>query len=170
MDWLKSIAPTIATALGGPLGGLAYEAISKAMGVSQEDAKSMLDRGKMTADQIAAVQQAELALKAKALELNLNFEDLAVKDRTNARDMQKATNSFIPPALAVLVTLGFFGILTALMLGYTKTLDASANNALMIMLGSLGAAWTGIITFYFGSSNSSQAKDKMLFNSTPTKD
>ena len=162
MDWLKSIAPTIFTAISGPLGGLAYEAVSKAMGVTQDDAKTMLESGKMTADQIAAVQQAELALKAKALELNLDFESLAVQDRASARDMQKVTQSVVPPVLAFAVTFGFFGILTGLMLGYAKT-----SNELLVMLGSLGTAWTGVIAFYFGSSSGSQAKDKMLYQSTP---
>jgi hypothetical protein len=35
MDWLKQIAPTIATALGGPLAGMAVSAISKAIGVDE---------------------------------------------------------------------------------------------------------------------------------------
>jgi len=162
MDWLKTIAPTIATAIGGPLGGLAYEAISKVLGISQDDAKKMLDDGKLTADQIASVQQAEIALKAKAQELGLDFEQLAVQDRKSARDMQTNTHSFIPPALAIMVTLGFFGILVGLMMETFKTSDA-----LLLMLGSLGTAWTAIMSFYFGSSAGSQAKDAMLHKSSP---
>ena len=162
MDWLKSIAPTIFTALGGPLGGLAYEAVSKVMGVSQDDAKTMLESGKLTADQIASVQQAEIALKAKAQELGLDFEKLAVEDRASARQMQSATHSWIPPFLAVGITVGFFGILYALMSD-----RVTKSDELMIMLGSLSTAWTGVIAFYFGSSAGSQRKDELIHNSTP---
>ena len=163
MDWLKTIAPTIATALGGPFGGLAYEAVSKVLGVSQDDAKKMLDDGKLTADQIASVQQAEIALNAKAQELGLDFEKVAVEDRSSARAMQSNTHSWIPPFLAVGITVGFFGILYALM-----TDKVTKSDELMIMLGSLSTAWTGVIAFYFGSSAGSQAKDQLLHQSTPS--
>ena len=164
MNWLAQIAPTIASAVGGPLGGLAYETISKVMGIGQDDAKKMLDEGKLSGDQIASLQQAEIALKAKAQELGLDFEKLSVEDRKSARDMQVATKSWLPPTLAILVTIGFFSILTGLMLGRVEH-----GAEIDIMLGSLGTAWTGIIAFYFGSSSSSQKKDTMIYNSTPTK-
>ena len=164
MNWLAQIAPTIASAVGGPLGGLAYETISKVMGIGQDDAKKMLDEGKLNGDQIASLQQAEIALKAKAQELGLDFAKLSVEDRKSARDMQVATKSWLPPALAILVTIGFFGIISGLMLGKVEH-----GAEIDIMLGSLGTAWTGIIAFYFGSSSSSQTKDAMIYNSTPTK-
>jgi len=164
MSWIESIAPTIASALGGPLAGLAVEAVSKAIGVDPNQVQDTINSGKLTADQIASIQAAEVQLKLKAQEMGLNFEDLAVQDRKSAREMQTTTKSWIPPLLAILVTLGFFGILAGMMTG-----KVTSSEALMIMLGSLGTAWTGIIAFYFGSSASSQNKDALLHQSTPAK-
>ena len=159
MSWIEQVAPTVATALGGPLAGLAVEAVSKAMGVNQDDARKIMDEGKMSSDQIAQVKTAEIELKKMEEQLGLNFEELAVKDRASAREMQVQTKSLIPPTMAVLVTIGFFGILVALMFGQVQR-----NEEVMVMLGSLGTAWTGIIAFYFGSSHGSQNKDEMLYN------
>ena len=164
MDWLAKLVPTIATCLGGPLAGLAVTAVSKALGIDEDKVQNVIDSGKLNADQIASLKQAEIELQRQAQELGLNFEQLAVQDRASARDLQKETKSLIPPILSILVTIGFFGILAGLMSGKIMTSDA-----LMLMLGSLGTAWTGIIAFYFGSSASSQAKDQMIHNSTPIK-
>ena len=165
MNWLTQIAPTIATCLGGPLAGLAVTALSKLFGVAPDQVQSMINDNKLSADQIAAVQQEEIRFKEQTQALGLNFEQLAVEDRKSARDMQTTTQSIIPPLLSILVTVGFFGILAYLMVTPADT----ANTPLMIMLGSLGTAWTGIIAFYFGSSAGSRAKDQMLFDSQPTK-
>ena len=164
MSWIESIAPTIASCLGGPLAGLAVEAVSKAIGVDPSSVQDTINSGKLTAEQIASIQAAEIQLKAKAQEMNLDFEQLAVQDRKSARDMQTTTKSFIPPLLALIITLGFFGILIGMMTG-----KVTSSDALMLLLGSLGTAWTGVISFYFGSSASSQNKDQLLHQSTPTK-
>ena len=164
MSWIESIAPTIASCLGGPLAGLAVEAVSKAIGVDPSSVQDTINSGKLSAEQIASIQAAEIQLKAKAQEMNLDFEQLAVQDRKSARDMQTTTKSFIPPLLALIITLGFFGILIGMMTG-----KVTSSDALMLLLGSLGTAWTGVISFYFGSSASSQNKDTLLHQSTPTK-
>jgi len=158
MDWLKQIAPTIATALGGPLAGMAVSAISKAIGVDPEKVGDLISSNKLTADQIAQVKIAEIELQRQAQELGLNFEKLEVEDRKSARDMQSKTRSLMPPILAGTVTLGFFGIMTMMFIGKVD----SSNPAILMMLGSLGTAWTGIIAYYFGSSAGSQAKTDLL--------
>jgi len=165
MDWLKQIAPTIATAFGGPLAGMAVSAISKALGVEPDKVQDMISSNKLSAEQIAQLKIAEIELQKQAQELGLNFEKLAVDDRKSARDMQAATRSMVPPILATVVTVGFFGILGMMMTGKVD----SSNPALMMMLGSLGTAWTGIIAYYFGSSAGSQAKTDLLSKAQPIK-
>ncbi len=158
MEWLKQIAPTIATAMGGPLAGMAVSAISKAIGVDEEKVGDLIANNKLTAEQIAQVKIAEIELQKQANELGLNFEKLAVDDRKSAREMQATTRSIVPPLLAAIVTVGFFGILVMMLMGKVE----SDNPPILMMLGSLGTAWTGIIAYYFGSSAGSQAKTEML--------
>jgi hypothetical protein len=158
MEWLKQIAPTVASALGGPLAGMAVSAISKAIGVDEKDVGDLIANNKLTADQIAQVKLAEIELQKQAQELGLNFEKLAVDDRKSAREMQATTRSLVPPILSGVVTIGFFGILVMMLLGKVD----SNNPAILMMLGSLGTAWTGIIAYYFGSSAGSQAKTDLL--------
>jgi hypothetical protein len=43
------------------------------------------------------------------------------------------------------------------------------NPPLLIMLGSLGTAWTGACAFWFGTTSGSKAKTDLLANSAPTK-
>jgi hypothetical protein len=157
MDWLKTIAPTIATALGGPLAGMAVSAISKAIGCDPNEVQDIISSGKLTAEQVASIQLAELELKKQAQSMNLDFAKLTAEDKKSAREMQIATRSWIPPVMALGVTCGFFGILFGLMYGQIQHAPQ-----IDIMLGSLGTAWTGIISFYFGSSAGSQAKTELL--------
>jgi hypothetical protein len=166
MDWLKQIAPTIATALGGPLAGMAVSAVSKAIGVDPEKVDDLISNNKLTAEQVAQIKIAEIELQKQAQELGLNFEKLAVDDRKSAREMQAATRSWVPPLLAASVTIGFFAILGGMMFNKMSIAD---NTALTMMLGSLGTAWTGIIAYYFGSSAGSQTKTEMLSKASPIK-
>jgi hypothetical protein len=165
MDWLKQIAPTIATALGGPLAGMAVSAISKAVGVEPDQVQDMIANNKLSAEQIAQVKIAEIELQKQAQELGLNFEKLEVEDRKSAREMQATTRSMMPPILAGAVTVGFFAIMTLM---FFNKVDSN-NPAILMMLGSLGTAWTGIIAYYFGSSAGSQAKTDLLSKAGPAK-
>jgi len=158
MEWLKQIAPTVASALMTPLAGMAVSVVSKAIGVEPEKVQDIISSGKLTPEQIAQIKIAEIDLQKQANDLGLNFEKLAVDDRKSARDMQMATRSWVPPLLAAAVTVGFFGILVMMLLGKVD----SNNPAILMMLGSLGTAWTGIIAYYFGSSAGSQAKTDLL--------
>jgi hypothetical protein len=173
MDILKtfgpligSVAPTIATALGGPVAGLAVKAISGALfghdSATEDEIRTVL--ANPTGDQLAALKKidADFAVQMKALDIDL--ERIAAGDRASARDMQKETKDWIPRALAVTVTIGFFGILLYMLV---YGLPTTGNEALLLLLGALQTAWMGIIAFYFGASATDTTKDKMIYNSKP---
>ena len=151
--------------MGGPLAGMAVSAISKAIGVDPDKVGDLISSNKLSAEQIAQVKIAEIELQKQAQELGLNFEKLEVEDRKSARDMQSKTRSLMPPILAGTVTIGFFGIMVMMFIGKVD----SSNPAILMMLGSLGTAWTGIIASYFGSSAGSQAKTDLLSKAGPVK-
>ena len=165
MDWLTQLAPTIATALGGPLAGMAVSAVSKAIGCTPEEVQNVISNGKLDATQVAALQMAELELKKQAQSMNLDFAKLIAEDKKSARDMQIATKSLLPSILAVLI-IGGFGTVTALkVMGYAVAADPTVQD----LLTTLRDGVILVLSFYFGSSSGSQAKDQLLHQSTPTK-
>ena len=173
MDILKtfgpligSVAPTIATALGGPVAGMAVKALSNAFfghdDASQDEIQAAL--ANPTADQLSALKKIDADFRVQMKSLDIDLERIAAGDRASARDMQKETKDWIPRALAVSVTIGFFAILLYMLV---YGLPTTGNEALLLLLGALQTAWGGIIAFYFGSSSGSQQKDKMIYNSKP---
>jgi hypothetical protein len=165
MEWLKMIAPTIATAIGGPFGTMAYGLIAHELGITTDEAQKTIEAGKLTADQIASVQLAEVAIKAKAQELKLDFEQLATADRKSARDMQTATKSYTPAVLSAVVIGGFIAITTAKVMGYAVASDPMIQD----LLTTLRDGVILILAFYFGSSSNDQHTTELLHHSTPTK-
>jgi hypothetical protein len=154
MEWVKKILPTIGNLLGGPLGGAAVSAVAGVLGISeptQEKITKALSSGQLTAEQMAALQAADFQLKTRMAELGIEAEKLTQEDRASARKMQVQTGSWVPSALAVAVTVGYFGILLGLMTGDLKLWD---NSAMTLLLGALTTAWGSIVAFYYGSSHS----------------
>jgi hypothetical protein len=164
MDLLKTfgpllgqVAPTIATALGGPLAGMAVKTLSNVLlghdGGTAEDVASAMQSA--TPEQLADIKKIDADFKVRMRELDIDLERISSGDRDSARKMQMQTNDWIPRILALLITVGFFGILVWMLI---KGMPATGTEALLMMLGALGTAWTGVVNFYYGSSAGSKAK------------
>ena len=153
MSFIAKLLPCIGNLLGGPLGGAAVEAVGKALGMSEattDKVQRALTSGNLTAEQIAALQAADLQLKTMMAELGIDAEKLAAEDRANARAMQTSTHSWVPSVLACAVTLGFFGILIGLLTGDLKLWESTT---LSLLIGSLSTAFSAVLAFYYGASH-----------------
>lgn len=163
---IGSVAPSIATALGGPLAGMATKALSQALlgneSGSEDDLKAAMSNA--SPEQLSVLKKIDADFKVQMKSLDIDLEALAVDDRKSARSMQTETKDWIPRALAVSVTLGYFGIIAFVLI---SGLPMNGSEVLLMLLGTLSAGWTGVMAFYFGSSSGSQKKDSMIYNSTP---
>lgn len=160
---LAQVAPTVATALGGPLAGLAVKTLSEALLGHPDANESDVSAALMSAtpEQLQKLKETDATFKLKMKELDIDLEKISAGDRDSARNMQIRTNDWIPRAMAIMVTFGFFGILAWLLV---RGVPPSGSETLIYMLGALGTAWTGIVQFYFGSSAGSKAKTDAMVN------
>lgn len=146
---LRTVAPTLALAVGGPFGPLAAAAISAVLGKSAGDPKGM-ETALLTAtpDQLLALKKAEQDFQVQMKTLEISEEKLTFDDDASARTREEVVKDNTPKVLAYAVTVGFFGILGWLL--YVG--KPPGGDVIMVMLGALGTAWTGIVSYYFGSS------------------
>ena len=139
---LSSVAPSIATALGGPLAGLAVKSLSKALLGAEDFSEEAVIDAMATAspEQLAAVKKIDADFKVQMKSLDIDLERIAVDDRKSARTMQTETKDWIPRALAISVTLGYFGIIAYVLV---SGLPMNGSEVLLMLLGQPGgqASW-----------------------------
>lgn len=140
--------------------GAAVEAVGKALGMSDATEKSIkeaLASGRLTPEAMQALKQADNDLRVKLEELGIKAEELAVKDRGDARAMQIATGSWVPATLACVLTLCYLCIICCLLTGDMKLWE---NPTLTLLLGGLTTGFTSVLSFYFGASHTPATTSK----------
>lgn len=161
-DLLMKLAPTAATLLTGPLGGMAVEVLGKALGLTnatQESIKEVLSSGQMTPEQIVAIKHAEGDLKVRLKELDIKLEDIYSEDRRSARLMQMNTRSLIPALLSIITVGGFFALLIG---AATGQFELTGSDVMMLLLGVLARETASVYQFWLGSSSGSQQKTEII--------
>lgn len=167
---LATVSPWIATALTGPLGGMAVSAAADALGLTDKTEASLkLALSGASADDMLKLKQADQAFSAQMQALGFqNIEAMAKlenADRDSARNREIQVKDRTPKILAYLVTTGFFAMLVFMLF---KIIPTENRDILNIMLGALGSTFTSIVAYFFGSTKGSEAKSALLAQSTPT--
>ena len=167
MNWqdiLKTLAPTVASAVLGPLGGVAVAAIGNALGVSeptQDKIKQAIVAGQLTPEQIGKLKELELEYQENEKERGFRYADLAFQDRDSARKANVAggvqKNIFWLSILLLVATLGTEGWVLFHGLPATVT-DMVAGR----VLGLLDATALMVLTYWYGTSNGSAMKTDLI--------
>lgn len=170
LDWkplVKTIAPWIGTALGGPLGGMAVTAIGAAIGLdapTEDKLKAAL--AGMTPEQMVALKNADNAfaeaMQAAGFEHLEKLEGLAVTDRESARDREAKVGDKTARNLAYLVMLGGVAVIACTLGGFTKVDGVLAGT----LIGYTVAEMRQVLGYYFGSSAGSDKKTDILAQQT----
>jgi hypothetical protein len=161
---LPSMALTVASGVPGPVGMVAG-LISGVIGKTIKPDPAALDTAIQgaTPDQIIALQEKDLDVKAAMAKMGYDdLEELArvaSADTADARLMQRTDKSWIPATLALLVTFGFFSSLAAVL---HWGIPAAGHDVIISLITTEGTVWLTIITFFFGSSAGSAAKNAPL--------
>ena len=161
IDLIATVAPMVATALGGPLAGVATRAIAgKLLGnedASAEEVEAAL--AVATGTDLAKLKQLEYEFKAQMSDAGIEMEQIAAGDRDSARDRQVRMRDWTPSVLGAAIIIGFFGLLAYLI---KYGLPPQGSEVLLIMVGALAAMTTQVGNYFFGSSTGSKNKDNII--------
>ena len=80
-----AVAPTLGSALGGPMGGAAANMIAEVLGCSPEPKKIQQAMQQATPEQLAEIKKVEADFEIKMKELDLDIYALETADKQDAR-------------------------------------------------------------------------------------
>jgi|TARA_R110000868_G_scaffold253556_1_gene510124 hypothetical protein len=168
MDLLKivgAVAPTIATAIGGPLGGMAMKVVADVLGLPAESSEKDVSKAMAAAtpDQLLALKQADQDFAVRMRELDIDLEKIAASDRDSARRREAQVRDWMPRVLAFVVVAGFMATVFLVLLGYVDGMkDPLMATTVGTLIGFVSAKCEQVVAYYFGSSSSSQQKTQLL--------
>jgi hypothetical protein len=184
---ISSIAPTLATMLGGPLAGTAVGALVNAFGLTPtgDNARdvsaitNVVQSGNMTADIIASIRAADQH-HAEVMEqhgidlLKLNSDhDIAASqilanDLVSARGREVAVKDRTPAVLALFAVVCFVSLVVSVLQGVSPA--EGMKDTFLILVGAAIAVFKDVYGYYFGSSSGSRDNQEALRSAAKSKE
>jgi hypothetical protein len=145
---IGAVAPTLGTALGGPMGGMAANMISEVLGVPNTPKAIEKAIADATPEQMLELKKAEQAFEIQMKELEVDVFALETADVQDARG--KFSKDWTARIMGIAVVGGFMGYI------FLVTLQPPEQNSealINLVLGYLGGLASAVISFYFGASH-----------------
>lgn len=158
---IKTLAPTVASVLGGPLAGIAVTALGGIFGIgepTQEKIAAVIANAQMTPEQVAHIKALELQYRNDEKERQFKYAELEFRDLDSARQREAAVRDDTNRVLAFVVVGAFIAMAGTTLMGYTKVDSVLAGT----LVGYLSAKCEQVLAYYFGSSRSSDRKTELL--------
>ena len=146
---IGAVAPTLGSAIGGPMGGMAANMIADVLGVPNDQKSIETAIQNATPEQMLELKKAEKQFELQMKELDVDVFELEVADKQNARSM--FSKDWTARIIGIATIAGFLGYI------FLVTLQPPEQNSealINLVLGYLGGLASAIISFYFGASHS----------------
>ena len=156
LNLLKGVAPTLATAVAGPLGGMAITALASKFGVSD------------SVDAVAKAIAGDPKAAEKLQELELEMAKLDMANTADARKMNSeiqnsTTASWLAKNIAYVIDVAIIaGALTMTFVVFIVGVPEQNKSMAFTALGSLWTLTGTVVNFHRGSSAGSKAKTEEM--------
>lgn len=166
MDWLqtlKTVAPTVASALGGPLAGAAVTALSNVIGgePTAKAVQQIIEDGKLTSEQLLEIKKLEMQYQQQEKDMGFKFAELAFQDRDSARKANVAGGTqkylFYLSLLLLAVCIG-----SEVWVLFNGLPQGASELVIGRVLGLLDSAAMLVLSYWYGTSAGSAQKTEIL--------
>jgi|TARA_R100000315_G_C5233568_1_gene144646 hypothetical protein len=148
-----NLAPTLGSALAGPMGGMAGNLVAEVLGCDPEPKKIEQAIQNATPEQLMELKKAEKDFEIKMKELDVDIFAMETADIQDARKV--FAKDWTPKVFGLVALFGFVGYIFLVTL---QPPDANSDTIVSLVLGYLGGLVSAIASFYFGASNKENEK------------
>ena len=146
-----AVAPTLGTAIAGPMGNMALGKIGEVLGCPADHKSVEKAVQNATPEQMLELKKAEQDFEVQMKELDVDVFKLETQDKQDARS--KFNKDWTARIMGIATVGGFLGYI------FLVTLQPPEQNSealINLVLGYLGGLASAVISFYFGASNSTK--------------
>lgn len=165
MNWkdiVKSVAPVLGTALGGPFGGMATKFLANKLTGDENAGEDVMEEmvNNANPDLMFKIKELDKDFKLEMRRIGLQEEQLIVEDRKDARKLF-SVDKRPQIILSGIFIVGYFTLVWAMVTGNFE-IPQDQGVLVTTLMGVLTAGVANIMQFWFGSSSGSKDKTNKL--------